>query len=312
MHRTKAPAWAGYVAALFGLEYALAKAVMAARGELGVPGHAAPAEAYEDFSGSVVAAQLGSAALGLLSAAVALALVQRWGRHIPSAVLAGGATAALLGGIAGTVVVATSLVGVREDHGQWGLDSLMLGLAPLPAWLVLTRAALGAIRVNGPPTWLRPGRRAAVAAAAASAAYAALKLQWALGGELLMRQTPLPDDARRDLLAREPSAVASHWAAVALGAAGVALAVATVRSRRLPRLVTIGMPALLAVLMATRAGWGAASDAAVLTGAAEGSSYSARWDLALWSPFFAAWAVAWGAAARGAASNSRAAPRRSG
>jgi hypothetical protein len=125
------PAWAGYAAALFGLEYALAKAFMAARGELGLPGHPAPREAYEGFSGSVVAAQLGNAAVGLLSLAIALALVQGWGRRIPASVLAAGAATALASSLAGAAVVTTSLTGLREDNGQWGLDSLVLGVASL-------------------------------------------------------------------------------------------------------------------------------------------------------------------------------------
>ncbi len=45
-------------------------------------------------------------------------------------------------GLAGAIVVATSLTGLREDHGQWGIDSLVLGVAPLGAWLLLTLAAL--------------------------------------------------------------------------------------------------------------------------------------------------------------------------
>ena len=226
---------------------------MAGRGELGVPGHPAPPEAYERFSGDVAAAQLGNAAVGLVSVLVALALVQRWGRRIPAAVLAAGAGAALLGGLAGLVVVAASLTGLREDHGQWGIDSLVLGAAPLAAWFVLTAAAVRAARAEGLPRWLRalirPGRRAALAAGIACAAYGALKLDWALGGELLLRETPLPAGARRDLLEREPTAVAGHWASVVLAAIGIALAAATVRARRLPRLLVVGLPALLGGLM---------------------------------------------------------------
>jgi Protein of unknown function (DUF3995) len=310
--RSAAPRWAGYAAALLGLEYAVAKTVMAARGELGLPGHPAPPEAYERFSGDVVAAQLGNAALGLLLTALALALVQRWGRRVPAAVLAAGAVVALVSGIAGAVVVVTSLTGLREDHGQWGIDSLVLGVASLVVWLVLTVAALRAARAEGLPPRVvavlargrrairgasRPGRRAALAAAVGCAAYGALKLYWAVGGELLLRETPLPADARRDLLERTSGAVAGHWAAVALAAIGIAVAVATVRDRRLPRLVVVGVPALVGGLMVGRAAWGAASDVAVLTGAGDGSAYTARWDLALWSPFFAAWGAAWGLAA---------------
>ena len=325
----RAPRWAGYGAALFGLYYAISKIVMAARGELGGLGHPAPPERYERFSGDIVTAQLGNAALGLLTAAIALALVQRWGRRVPAAVLAAGAAVALVSGIAGLVVVATSLTGLRKDHGQWGIDSpydmlsLVLGLASLAAWLVLTVAAVRAARAEGPPPQLRavlargrrairgatrPGRRAALAAAVGCAAYGALKLSWALGGELLLRETPLPADARRDLLERTPGAIASHWVTVALAAIGIAVAVATVRDRRLPRMLVVGVPALLAGLMLARAAWGAAHDVAVLTGAADGSTHTAHWDLALWSPFFAAWGAAWSLAALAARRRTAGAP----
>ena len=49
--------------------------------------------------------------------------------------------------------------------------------------------------------------------------------------------------------------------------------------------------------MLARAAWGAAHDVAVLTGAADGSTHTAHWDLALWSPFFATWGATWGLAA---------------
>jgi hypothetical protein len=301
-----APRWAGYTAALFALEYVVAKAVMAGRGELGVPGHPAPPEAYERFSGDVAAAQLGNAAVGLVSLLVALALVQRWGRRIPAAALAAGAAASLLGGLAGVSVVAASLTGLREDHGQWGVDSLVLGAAPLGAWLALTAAAVRAAGLPSLRALARSGRRAALAAGTACAAYGALKLEWALGGEFLVRETPLPADARRDLLEREPLAVAGHWASVALAVIGIALAVATVRARRLPRLLVVGVPGLLGGLMILRAGWGAASAIAELA-VPDHRSYAAGWDLGLWSPFFAAWGTAWILAARAAA---RHAPRR--
>jgi hypothetical protein len=169
-----APRWAGWTAALFGVEYAVSKIVMATQGELGVVGHPAPREATESFSGSVAVAQLGNAGLGLLVAAVALALVHPWGRRIPSALLAAGAVAALAGGVAGVAVVGASLTGIREDHGQWGVDSLILGVAPLVAWVVLTVAALRAVRIPR----LAP---AVVAAAAGCLLYGAMKLSWALG-----------------------------------------------------------------------------------------------------------------------------------
>ena len=101
------------------------------------------------------------------------------------------------------------------------------------------------------------------------------------------------------------------WASVALAVIGIALAVATVRDRGLPRLLVVGLPALIGVLMLLRAALlGAAGDVAVLTGAVDGSTYTARWDLALWSPFFAAWGAAWGLAAQAARRRTAGRPRR--
>jgi Protein of unknown function (DUF3995) len=305
---SSAARWAGYAAALLGLEYAIVKIVMAARGELGVLGHPAPPEAYERFAGDVVASQLGNAAMGLLTAVVALALVQHWGRRVPAFVLAAGSVAALLGATAGAFVVTTSLTGLREDHGQWAIDSLLLGVASLVAWLALTAAAVRAARSEGLSPRVRKllarsrrairgagrsGHRAALAAAVGCAAYGALKLHWALGGELLLRETPLPAAAQHDLLERTSSAVASHWAACALAAVGIALAIVTVRCQQLPRMLIVGLPALIGGLMLARAAWGIVGDVVALSGAADGSTDIARWDLALWSPFFAAWGAAW-------------------
>ena len=171
-------------------------------------------------------------------------------------------------------------------------------------------------RVKGPPPHLRavlergrrlvggalrPGRRAALAAGVGCAAYGALKLYWALGGDLLLREAPLSADDRRSLLEGTPGALITveNWASVALAAIGVALALAIVRDRRLPRLLVVGLPGLIGAFMLARAGLGAAGDVAVLSGAAEGSTHTARWDLALWSPFFAVWGAAWSLAARG-------------
>ncbi len=149
--RAMSPRWPAYVAALFSLEYAVGKAIMAARGELGVPLHPAPASV--DFDGNIAVAQLGNASLGVLSMLVALAFVQRWGRHVPRWLLALGAGASLLSGLAGALVVATSLTGLREDHGQWGIDSLVLGVAPLGAWWLLTLAALREWRAGRSSRW---------------------------------------------------------------------------------------------------------------------------------------------------------------
>jgi hypothetical protein len=145
--------------------------------------------------------------------------------------------------------------------------------------------------------WWRPGRRAAVAAAAGCAAYGALKLYWALGGGLLLREAPLAGDARRDLLEHSPNMVALNSASAALAVVGVALALATVRDGRLPRLLVVWLPGLVGGLMLARAGLSAIGDVIELSGAGQGSTYTARWDLILWSPFFAAWGTAWVSAA---------------
>lgn len=100
---------------------------------------------------------------------------------------------------------------------------------------------------------------------------------------------------------------AANWATVALAAIGIALAVASVRDRRL---LVVGLPALIGAVMLARAALGAASDVAVLTGAADGSTHTARWDLALWSPFFAASGAAWSLAALAARRRTAGHPRR--
>jgi Protein of unknown function (DUF3995) len=140
---------------------------------------------------------------------------------------------------------------------------------------------------------LQPGRRAALAAAGGCAAYGALKLYWALGGGLLLREAPLAGAAQRDLLEHKPNMVVLNSASAALAVIGVALALATLRDGRLPRLLVVGLPALVGGLMLVRALLSAVGDVVVLSGAADGSTYTAAWDLSLWSPFFAAWGVAW-------------------
>ena len=138
----------------------------------------------------------------------------------------------------------------------------------------------------------RPGRRAALAAGVGCAAYGVLHLYWALGGELLLDESP----GGREIVESTPGAVANA-AVIALAAIGIALAVATVRARGLPRLLVVGLPALIGALLLFRGATDAADEVAVLTGAADGSTYQAIWDLALWSPLFAAWGAAWGLAA---------------
>src|SRR3954469_10044014 len=92
---------------------------------------------------------------------------------------------------------------------------------------------------------VQPGRRAALAAAGACAVYGTLKLYWALGGALLLREAPLAGDAQRDLLEHKSNMVVLNSASAALAVIGVALALATLRDGRLPRLLVVGLPALI-------------------------------------------------------------------
>jgi hypothetical protein len=120
-----------------------------------------------------------------------------------------------------------------------------------------------------------------------------LKLYWALGGGLLLREAPLAGDAQRDLLEHKSNMVVLNSASAALAVIGVALALATLHDGRLPRLLVVGLPVLIGGLMLVRAVLSAVGDVVVLSGGADGSTYTAAWDLALWSPFFAAWGAAW-------------------
>ena len=150
----RAPRWAAWIAALLGLHYVAGKLVMAARGELGLPDHPAPPEAYERFAGDVALAQVGNAALGSVTVLIALAFVLPWGRRLPAVALAAGATGALLSGLAASAVVVASITGLREDHGQWTALALATDAVALPAWTVLAVAGWRAVRLP-----VRPVRR---------------------------------------------------------------------------------------------------------------------------------------------------------
>lgn len=140
-----------------------------------------------------------------------------------------------------------------------------------------------------------------VGAAACTSAYGALKLYWALGGSGGLREAPLPQSAIQDALAREPSAVAGHWISVGLAVVGIGVAVATMHpwGRKLPRWVLIGPLSTLSALMILRAVLQAIGDIQRLVhGVSEASAHTARWDLALWSPFFLLWGIFWGVLVR--------------
>jgi hypothetical protein len=130
-----------------------------------------------------------------------------------------------------------------------------------------------------------------------TAGYGALKLYWALGGSAGLREAPLPQAAIQQAIARDPAAVAGHWISVGLAVVGIGAALATVHpwGRKLPRWVLIGPLCALSVLMILRAVLQAIGDIQrLLHGVSATSAHTARWDLALWSPFFLVWGILWG------------------
>ncbi|GHG81120.1 DUF3995 domain-containing protein [Streptomyces griseocarneus] len=142
--------------------------------------------------------------------------------------------------------------------------------------------------------------------------YGAMKLDWALGGEFLIRQAPVPAAALDDLLARTPGAVAGHWASVALALVGMGAALHLSgrfgphgRFRRAALLA--GSWAGCAFMVARAAGlvgYGFAGDVRVLAGwGAIPPAYEdlvrdqVFWDLVLWSPYWLLFGTCWGVAA---------------
>jgi hypothetical protein len=131
---------------------------------------------------------------------------------------------------------------------------------------------------------------------ACTAAYGGLKLYWALGGTAGLREAPLPADAIRAALAREPSVILGHWVSVALAAAGIGVALLAGRttSNRRPNRTLRWSLALLAALFVVRATLQATGDVQrLVVGVSAPSAATARWDLALWSPYFLIWGVCW-------------------
>ncbi|WP_245627584.1 DUF3995 domain-containing protein [Actinomadura oligospora] len=152
-------------------------------------------------------------------------------------------------------------------------------------------------------------RFGAYGAAACAVAYGSMKLAQALGANALADKDPLRPDLRERLLARDPMFVASHWILATAAVIGVLTALATVRPWNVPRRPLIVLTWTIGLFMIVRAigvlGFGFVGDTLVLTGVtppdpeyADLSRHLARWDLALWSPFFLTWGTCWTLAAR--------------
>jgi Protein of unknown function (DUF3995) len=131
-------------------------------------------------------------------------------------------------------------------------------------------------------------------------AYAGLKLFWALGGTALIAESPLPPEAIADLQARTPASVLGHWISVALAAAGIVAAFATVSpwGGIFPRWVVLTGTLSVAGLMVFRAvGQIIGGLQRLGMNPPPAARHTITWDLALWSPFFLVWGVLWGAVA---------------
>ncbi|WP_329382608.1 DUF3995 domain-containing protein [Streptomyces sp. NBC_01351] len=298
---------AGWLAAGGMLVYAGLKVYMALRGEIGMPGSPAPPEVQARFEHPALA-QAGNAALGVGAAAVAWAAVARWGARIPRWLLLGALALAVVMQLAGAVVT-VARGGPGMSLSDWAMSGVQLA-----AWCVVTVSY--AARTRGPARvrpWAAYAAYGAYGAFGCALAYGLMKLNWALGGAFLARETPLPPTLREDLLARTDGMVAGHWLSVALAVLGMAAALHLAghfgphgRLRR--RVLLVGAWAGCA-FMAARAvgllGYGFAGDLLVFSGRAsvpaEYATFAreqAWWDLLLWSPYWLLFGACWGVAAR--------------
>ncbi|MFI9309792.1 hypothetical protein [Streptomyces triculaminicus] len=317
--RVRVAAWLSVAGSLV---YVGQKVYMAAHGRVGMPGHPAPASVQAQFEHPGLA-QAGNASLGLVAALVAWATVARWGDRAPRwALLSALAVAAVMQSLGAVITIGRA--DLAPGHLGWNaVYEVASGSVGLAAWAVVTASywlrtrtrarsdSPGRGRTGGAA---RPARTAvaAHAALACALAYGLMKLDWALGGEFLMRQAPVPPGPLNDLLNRTPGAVAGHWASVALALVGVAAALHL--SGRFGPLGRIRRTALLAgswagcAFMVTRAvglvGYGFAGDIRVLAGLGSvPSAYEdlardqAFWDLVLWSPYWLFFGTCWGVAA---------------
>ncbi|AJT66387.3 hypothetical protein T261_4748 [Streptomyces lydicus] len=117
------------------LVYTAQKVYMTARGEVGMPGHPAPASVQAQFEHPALA-QAGNASLGVITALVALATVTRWGSRIPRWMLLGALTLALVMQSLGAVIT-IQRAGLDLAHPGWGAAwEVLSGGVQIVAWCV--------------------------------------------------------------------------------------------------------------------------------------------------------------------------------
>ncbi|MFD8542397.1 hypothetical protein [Streptomyces sp. NPDC059649] len=119
------------------LVYVGQKAYMAARGEVGMPGHPAPAHVQAQFAHPGWA-QAGNASLGLLAVWVAWATIARWGERIPRWVLLCAlALTAVLQSLG--AVITLQRADFDLAHLGWGpVYEAVTGSVGIAAWIVVT------------------------------------------------------------------------------------------------------------------------------------------------------------------------------
>lgn len=119
------------------LVYVGQKVYMAARGEIGMPGHPAPAHVQAQFAHPGWA-QAGNATLGLLEVLVAWATIARWGARIPRwALLCALALTAALQSLGAVITIQRADFDLA-DLGWGPVYEAVTGSVGIAAWIVVT------------------------------------------------------------------------------------------------------------------------------------------------------------------------------
>ncbi|TJZ57134.1 hypothetical protein FCH28_06645 [Streptomyces piniterrae] len=118
------------------LVYTAQKVYMAARGEVGMPGHPAPAAVQAQFEHAGLA-QAGNASLGLIAALVALATVTRWGSRIPRwMLLCAVSLASVMQSLGAVIMIQRADLDLAHLDGSAAFE-VVSGGVQIAAWLVV-------------------------------------------------------------------------------------------------------------------------------------------------------------------------------
>lgn len=213
-------AWPAYLCATALFVYAVEKAYYAGQGRLGIPGGpTVPDSDYQDLP-HVALRQWTLSALGLAGALLVLAGVTGAGRSVPRRLMLLALWGALVPMVAGLPYVlgdgwtGTESFGHRLVGGVRPIAQVGVWVAMAWSYQVRSRVLRRTGEVADDPRVEREPRSFPrlpwVTAAVCTAAYGGLKLYWALGGSVGLREAPLPQAAIQRALARDPSAVTGH------------------------------------------------------------------------------------------------------